>query len=265
MMFRQWRHLLLVIAELHKLGYECARIVPWIEDTAGGGDWTCIVAPAAMISPAHGAEIDEHIDWWGGACPPGRDFPYLMGRAVLPGMSYWPRGFDSAENMIKAYPTLAEKCLGRDREYVEWYRNMLQSTEPDGVIFYGTTCWDHKDSPINRTRVLAAAGELDVVVPLPPLGKYQLESAAREAPVLQEAPRITSENVDRIRPGMASSDVRSILGDGRVVTRGESVERSGGNSVRRTTAVLDWQEGSRRVTVTFENDKVLEVHQRGLE
>jgi hypothetical protein len=167
-MFRQWRHLLLVIAELHKLGHECARVVPFTVDTAGGGDWHCIVAPAAMTSPSHGGKIHEHIDWWGGTCPPGRDFPYLMGRAVLPGMSDWPHGFESAENMIRAYPKLAEQCLGRDRGYVDWYRNMLQTTEPDGVIFFGPACWEHKDSPIDRTRVLTAEGECDVAVPLPP-------------------------------------------------------------------------------------------------
>jgi hypothetical protein len=103
-------------------------------------------------------------------------------------------------------------------------------------------------------------------VPDPPPGK-QLELAAQEPPpVLQEPPpRITSENVDRIRPGMALADVCAILGDPNVVRRQDWVERCSGNGVRRTTATLDWQEGTRRVTVTFEDDKVLEVHQRGLE
>jgi len=99
-MFQQWRHLLMLVAELHDLGYEGARIAPWIEDTAGGGDWHCIIAPAAMVSPSHGAKIYEHIDWWGGASPPGRDFPYIIGRAWrgLPGM---PPGFDSAYNLLR--------------------------------------------------------------------------------------------------------------------------------------------------------------------
>jgi hypothetical protein len=115
-------------------------------------------------------------------------------------------------------------------------------------------------------RVLTPEGKRDVTVPLPPPGKYQREVAARWEPVPQEAPaRITRENVARIRPGMTSAEVRSILGDGRGVRHGECVERSGGSWARRTTAVLDWQEGCRRVTITFENDKVLEVDQRGLE
>src|SRR5579884_3725518 len=60
--FREWHRVLSVVAELHELGYECTRIVPFVVDTAGGGDWHCIMAPAAMISTSHGAKIAEHID-----------------------------------------------------------------------------------------------------------------------------------------------------------------------------------------------------------
>ncbi len=168
--FRQWRHLLFLVAELHALGYERARVVPWIEDTAGGGDWHCIIAPASMISPAHGARIDERIAWWGGPSPPGRDFPYYIGRGWrgLPGM---PPGFDSAHNLARGYPKLAEQCLGRDLEYVEWYRGMLQTTGPDGVV-YASAFWDHDDPrPIAYVRVIGAEGKRDTVVPLPPPGR----------------------------------------------------------------------------------------------
>jgi hypothetical protein len=220
-----------------------------------------------MISPAHGAQIDKHIGWWGKPCSPGMDFPYIIGRAVrgLPGCPH-AYEFDIAEEMIRCYPKLAELCLGRDRDYVEWYQHMLQATAPDGVIYDRAECWGEEELPGNRMRVLAPEGKRDVPVPLPPPGKYPREVAARWEPVPQEAPaRITRENVARIRPGMTSPEVRSILGDGRVVRRGECAERSGGNWLRRTTAVLDWQEGCRRVTITFENDKVLEVDQRELE
>jgi hypothetical protein len=107
-MFQQWRYLLRAVAERHQMGYECARIVPWIEDTAGGGDWHCIIAPAAMISPSHGAKITEHIKWRGGTCPPGRDFPYVIGRAVR-GLPRWPPFFGSVENLLSDYPKPAER------------------------------------------------------------------------------------------------------------------------------------------------------------
>ena len=90
-------------------------------------------------------------------------------------------------------------------------------------------------------------------------GDFGPPREAREVPT-----RITRDNVGRICPGMAPSDVRSILGDGMVVRRGECVEGSGGSRVRRTTAVHEWHEGRQWVRVTFENDRVLEVQQRGL-
>jgi hypothetical protein len=261
-MFRHWRHLLLVVADLHRLGYEHARICPFIVDTPGGGDWQCIMAPAAGISPSHGAQIENCIEWWRGPDPPGRDFPYCIGRACR----QTPFNPYSTEDLIRDYPKLAEQCLGRDEEYIRWYREMLQTTGPDGVI-YASAPWDHDDPlPISHMRVLGPEGERDVVVPLPPPGKYPVGWAVREASVLRAVPaQITNENVGRIRSGMALSDVCSILGDGRVVRRGECFERSGGNWIRHTTAALEWQEGSRRVTVMFENDKVLEVQQRGLQ
>jgi hypothetical protein len=90
--------------------------------------------------------------------------------------------------------------------------------------------------------------------------------AVREAPVVREVPaRVTRENVGRIVPGMALSEVRELLGDGTVVRKGDRAERrAGGGLARITTAVLEWREGDRRTTVTFENDQVVDKHHTGL-
>jgi hypothetical protein len=90
--------------------------------------------------------------------------------------------------------------------------------------------------------------------------------AVRQAPVVREVPAlITSANVGRIRTGMTVSEVTSILGGGSVVQSGESVHRSAEGFARRTTRVLKWQERGREVTVTFENDRVVDLHHRGVE
>jgi hypothetical protein len=90
--------------------------------------------------------------------------------------------------------------------------------------------------------------------------------AVRQAPVVREVQvLITSANVGRIRSGMTSPEVTAILGGGKVVQRGESAHRSAEGWARLTTTVLEWQEGGRGVTVTFENDKVVDMHHRGLE
>jgi hypothetical protein len=165
-MFRQIRHVLLVVAELHARGYELARICPFTVDTAGGGDWQCIIAPAAKVSPAHGARLDERTDWWDGPRPLGRDFPYYFGRCWRGEQPY----FDTAEALIRAHPRLAREGLGRDPEYAEWYRDMLQRTEPDGVVYARGYLDSDKDEPLNGMRVLTPDGERDVLVPLPPPG-----------------------------------------------------------------------------------------------
>jgi hypothetical protein len=124
------------------------------------------MAPAALISPTHGARLDDGIRGANG-------FPYIIGRAFR-GLPDWPPPFDSAENLLKAHPQLAVQCLGRDSEYVEWYRDMLRTTQPDGVI-YDTACWDNGDAPTDRMRALTADGKRELVVPLPPPGRQGKE------------------------------------------------------------------------------------------
>jgi hypothetical protein len=213
-----------------------------------------------MISPTDGAMIDDRIDWWGGRSPPGRDFPYYIGRVwCVAGPD-----FDSAENLIRSYPKIAEQCLGGDREYVEWYRDMLQTTAPDGVIYAHDYSDPRDPRPIDRMRVLGVEGEVNVLVPLPPPGKG---GWLPEPQILHEVPpRITHETIGQIVAGMAFSEVRDLLGAGEVLQKGESVQRTvAGTCVKITTAALKWQEGERWITITFRNDKVVKKHHSGVE
>ena len=167
-LFARWRDLLLVVAGLHRLGYELARVVPWIEDTPGGGDWHCIIAPADMISPSHGAEIDERISWWGGDNPPGRDLPYVIGRGWRD-LPVLPPSFASAGDLVANFPKLAESSFGRDASYVGWYRETLEATGPDGVI-YTSAPWDRDDPPVSQVRALGPEGRREVQFLPPPPG-----------------------------------------------------------------------------------------------
>ena len=164
---QQARHLLLIVADLHKLGYECARVAPSIEDTPGGGDWYCLIVPASMISPSHGAIIDKHAELRG-CLPPGRDFPNYVGRGWQ--QPRFQNIFDSAENLLRAFPKLAEQSLGRDREYVAWYREMLRMTEPDGII-YARSWSDDEEIPQTGMRAFGTDAQFEVLLPLPPPAK----------------------------------------------------------------------------------------------
>jgi hypothetical protein len=112
--------------------------------------------------------LDRHAAWRRRECDPvtGGDFPYYVGRA-------W-RQFqpivDSAENLLRAFPRLAEQSLGRDGEYVAWYREMLRMTEPDGII-YARRWWEDDKIPQTGMRAFLADAQLEVLVPLPPPGR----------------------------------------------------------------------------------------------
>ncbi len=90
-----------------------------------------------------------------------------------------PYELKSVENMMQAYPMLAEQCRGPDREYAKWYRAMLRTTEPEGVI-YAHAYWDGvKNPPTNSLRVFGPEGNLEVLVPLPPPGASPAASMGR--------------------------------------------------------------------------------------
>jgi hypothetical protein len=104
--------------------------------------------------------IDRRADW------DGEDFPYYLGR----GWRECGPIFDSAENLLREFPRLAEQSLGRDPEYVAWYREVLRMTEPDGII-YAHRWSDDEETAQRGMRAFGADAELDVLVPLPPPGK----------------------------------------------------------------------------------------------
>jgi hypothetical protein len=84
--------------------------------------------------------------------------------------------------MIQVYPKLAEQCLGRDREYAEWYRHMLRTTEPEGVV-YADAYWDgEKNPPMNAMRVLGPEGQIEVPVPLPRVAGKASKAHSRVGP-----------------------------------------------------------------------------------
>ena len=55
------RRLFLMVAELHKLGYEGLRVAPFLSPS--GCYWRCVFLPAAMTSPAHGARLARDDDY----------------------------------------------------------------------------------------------------------------------------------------------------------------------------------------------------------
>jgi len=67
-----------------------------------------------------------------------------------------------AEKFVERFPEIAIAGKGRDPEYVRWYNEMLEATEPDGLMCA------YADWPVPRDRLSMFYGAKDVEIPLPP-------------------------------------------------------------------------------------------------
>jgi hypothetical protein len=151
------RVLLLMVAELHRLGYQRLRIVPGVAPS--GLYWRCTLASAAHFSAQDGARIAS-------AGPLAR---YTTGQA----RAYfdWPDAADDtpeqlAHKFLERFPEIAAESLGADAAYAEWYAEMLRLSEPDGVpIVYAD--WELEPGVLTIVGDIAGGS-----VRLPPGGEY---------------------------------------------------------------------------------------------
>jgi ADP-ribosyl-[dinitrogen reductase] hydrolase len=152
------RKLMLVVRELHLMGYEGLRLAPYLAPS--GMYWRAQIVPVKYISPKHGARsiyLSKHS-----GIP-----TYTSGN----GYNYFELGTvesdtpqQIAEKFIDRFQELAQLGKLDDPEYVQWYAEMLAATEPDGTIY----AFADFDVPSDRMPVDFS---LDVFVPLPPLSK----------------------------------------------------------------------------------------------
>jgi len=147
------RRLLYMVAELHRMGYERARIVPGIAPS--GVFWRFSVTPASNTRPEHGALMQDF----------DRGAHYSSGA----GTEYygWTDASDDspvelAAKFVERFPEIAAETRGGDPEYVRWYREMLVATEPDGLVCA------YADWPYSEDRLELFYGSSREVIPLPP-------------------------------------------------------------------------------------------------
>ena len=148
------RKVLLLVHELHKMGYQQLRIAPGMSPS--GMYWRCSIAPAISFSRSNGAILDrwdapaahytsgqenKYFDWEDAE----RDSPRKLAH------KFWKR-----------FPEIIRLGNGSDWEYVGWYLEMLRLTESNGLpIAYAD--WDLPSG------CLAVVGNSkNAQVPLPP-------------------------------------------------------------------------------------------------
>jgi hypothetical protein len=152
------RQIMLMVAELHRLGYEGLRLLSGLAPS--GLYWRCSVLPVTRVSrengimAARGAAPYEVPRYSSGA--EGAYFGWTDAAEDLPEAL--------AQKFVARFPELAAEGKRADPEYVKWYREMLELTHPEGVIY----AYADFELPPEGLGVGNVIGQ--VVVPLPPGG-----------------------------------------------------------------------------------------------
>ncbi len=151
------RPVLLMVQELHSMGYERLRIGPGMAPS--GCHWRCSIAPTTKFGRNHGA-IVVNRDKDAVHYSTGQGFNYF-GWTDASGDT--PR--QMAEKFLARFSNLAELGRGQDEAYARWFREMLAATSPGGVV-YAYADWDY---PLDCLSTMGV--EPEVTIPLPPPGE----------------------------------------------------------------------------------------------
>jgi hypothetical protein len=151
------RRLFLMVAELHKLGYEGLRTTPFL--SASGCYWRCCIVPANLTHPAHGARLADDVVYETLPRYSSADEDNYFGWANMKPKT--PAIL--SRRFIVEFPKFAEPGHHPDPAYVRWFARMLELTAPVGVV----TAFGDWVPPADR--MLVEFCDEGVVVPLPPV------------------------------------------------------------------------------------------------
>lgn len=162
------RRILLMVRELHMMGFERLRAAPYSYDN---GAWRCAIVPAAWTLKERGGWFKDLLLDYEQFLPEGsRSHHHTYSEAHGQRPFNW-EGAEFADSRELAHRFIKEKSelafagWGPDPEYVRWYRNALELTAPNGL-------WESDGDSI-RTIITSARD-----IPLPPpgfTGEHELE------------------------------------------------------------------------------------------
>jgi len=151
------RRLVLMLRELHCQGYARLRLVPSMAPS--GVYWRGCITHVGNVLKSNGAIAFDNM----------KLAMYTTGQ----GDHHF--GWDDAVNdtpdelatkFIERFPDIIELGRGDDSDYVRWYAEMVEATEPEGLV-YAYSDWD--DSSTEFLNVIGASR--DDTVPYPPPGE----------------------------------------------------------------------------------------------
>ena len=141
------RRLLLMLRELHRMGYERLRAVTGLSPS--GCHWRLQITPAIgtavpgegvdfMAKQNRGVSIGDWVVF-----VRGNHAFYSTGGASAKDVEEcfgWTDAADDspyqlAEKFIERFPLVCCEGNGSDPDYARWYEEMIEATEPDGLIY----------------------------------------------------------------------------------------------------------------------------------
>jgi hypothetical protein len=151
------RQVFLMVAELHKLGYEGLRVTPF--HSPSGCYWRCCIVPASMTHRDHGARLAEGAVYESLPKYSSADEDNYFGwRNMKP-----KTPLILARRFIVEFPKIVESGHLPDPAYVSWFAAMLERTAPIGVA----SAFGDMAVPVDR--MISDFCDDGVVVPLPPV------------------------------------------------------------------------------------------------
>lgn len=161
---REYRRVLLMVAELHLRGYQRLRILPYMAPS--GMSWRCAIAPAALFSQ-EGTRLDESGEFGEttvtySSAAGGEYFLWTDAARATPS--------SLARLFIERFPKITAAAKGSDWMYAGWYVEMLGLTYPNRLPF-AFADWDGPEEPEGddtRWRTITIGVGERVRIPLPP-------------------------------------------------------------------------------------------------
>ncbi len=171
---RRALRVLRMVGELHKRGYQKARIVPGMSPS--GMYWRCSVLPASHVSVRHGAMFADPESYWRepalGHYTTGMNNEYFgwkdATKATAPML---------ADLFLQRLPQLAVLMEGRDWPYAGWYVEMLGVAERGA---FPVSYADYYDVPDPRY-LPTTAGAGGPSLPMPPPGEGRADNFGEPA------------------------------------------------------------------------------------
>lgn len=147
---RRGQRLIRMVSELHRMGYQRLRIMPWEHPLA----WRLAICPADVFSQRNGAYSTSYGNT--GAEYSSKDGNSYFGWSDAQGDS----AHDLATKFVARFPDIAQRGLGRDWEYAGWLAELVGFLEQGDWL--PVVEWEYiKGTPDDLTflPILSAKGE----------------------------------------------------------------------------------------------------------